>query len=133
MNRRTFIAAASVMVVVPAAARAVGLDYTPGLVQERLAAGETVFIDFAADWCTTCRAQERVIADLINANPAYAKKITFVRVDWDQHSRGELATGLNIPRRSTLVVLKGDEELGRIVAGTRRNQIQELMDIALNA
>ena len=133
MNRRTFITTAAATAVVPAVANAIGLDYTPGLVKERLAAGDTVFVDFAAHWCTTCRAQERVIADLINANPAYEQNITFVRVDWDEHSRGELATELNIPRRSTLVVLKGDEELGRIVAGTGRSQIQELMDVALNA
>ena len=133
MNRRTFITTAAATAVVPAVANAIGLDYTPGLVKERLAAGDTVFVDFAAHWCTTCRAQERVIADLINANPAYEENITFVRVDWDEHSRGELATELNIPRRSTLVVLKGDEELGRIVAGTGRSQIQELMDVALNA
>ncbi len=133
MNRRTFIATATASVVVPAAASAVGLDYTPGLVKERLAAGETVFVDFAAHWCTTCRAQERVIADLINANPAYEANVTFVRVDWDQYSRGELATELSIPRRSTLVVLKGEDELGRIVAGTRKADIQELMDVALNA
>lgn len=134
MKRRTFIATgAAAAMVAPVAARAVGLEYTPGLVKERLAAGETVFLDFAAAWCTTCRAQERVIADLINANPAYEEKITFVRVDWDQHSRGDLATELNIPRRSTLVVLKGDEELGRVVARTSRGDIQALMDVALNA
>lgn len=133
MNRRHFLASTAAIAVVPIAAQAVGLEYSPGLVKERLAAGETVFIDFAAAWCTTCRAQERVIADLINANPAYEENITFVRVDWDQHSRGELATELNIPRRSTLVVLKGDEELGRVVARTSQRDIQALMDVALNA
>jgi len=133
MDRRTFMATAAATAVVPVTAKAIGLDYTPGLVQERLAAGETVFVDFAAHWCTTCRAQERVIGQLLSENPAYEEKITFVRVDWDQHSRGELATSLNIPRRSTLVVLKGDQELGRVVARTSQRDIQALMDIALNA
>jgi hypothetical protein len=40
---------------------------------------------------------------------------------------------LNIPRRSTLVVLKGDQELGRIVAGTRKGDIKALLDRALQA
>ncbi|SHH19555.1 Thioredoxin [Cognatiyoonia sediminum] len=133
MDRRTFIATASAIALLPATANAIGLEYTPGLVKERLAAGETVFIDFAAHWCTTCRAQERVIGQLLGDNPAYEENITFVRVDWDQYGRGELATELNIPRRSTLVVLKGDEELGRLVARTSRGDIQGLLDTALNA
>ncbi len=53
MDRRTFIATASATALLPVAANAIGLEYTPGLVKERLAAGETVFIDFAAHWCTT--------------------------------------------------------------------------------
>ncbi len=133
MDRRTFIATASATALLPVAANAIGLEYTPGLVKERLAAGETVFIDFAAHWCTTCRALERVIGQLLGDNPAYEENITFVRVDWDEYGRGELATELNIPRRSTLVVLKGDEELGRLVARTSQGDIQRLLDTALNA
>lgn len=118
-----------------AAGPAIGasLDYSDGLVKERLSKGETVFIDFAADWCSTCAVQERTIARIQEANPAYADAITFVRVDWDKYGRSDLARDLRIPRRSTLVVLKGNEELGRIVAGTRTRDIQRLMDVALEA
>ena len=49
------------------------------------------------------------------------------------YSQSELAKRLNIPRRSTLVVLKGDRELGRIVAGTQKSKIKALMDAALDA
>ncbi|MEO1239995.1 MAG: thioredoxin family protein [Pseudomonadota bacterium] len=110
-----------------------GLDYTPGLVDRELAAGKTVFLDFAAEWCTTCRAQERAITALVNENPAYTQSITFINVDWDQYRTDPLTQRLNIPRRSTLVVLKGDQEVGRIVAGTGRAQIKGLMDAALAA
>jgi thiol:disulfide interchange protein len=102
-------------------------------VKERLAAGDTVFVDFKASWCTTCAAQERVMNELKAANPAYEQAITFVEVDWDDHGKGELSKSLNIPRRSTLVVLKGDQELGRIVAGTAKAEIKALMDTALGA
>ena len=109
------------------------IDYRPGLVTERLVAGETVFLDFSAVWCTTCKAQERVIDALQQENPAYVEAVTFVRVDWDEYRGADITRRLNIPRRSTLVVLKGEEELGRIVAGTSRRQIQGLMDAALTA
>ena len=81
LDRRSFIlATAATALVAPASAEAQTLDYTPGLVDQRLAAGETVFLDFAADWCSTCRRQERVIDELRAANPAYNSAITFVRM-----------------------------------------------------
>lgn len=132
MFRRTFLAAA-VFAALPLSLMAETLDYTPGLVKERLAAGETVFVGFQADWCTTCRAQERTIGVIKSGNPAYAENITFVRVDWDEFSRDDLARELNIPRRSTLVVLRGNQELGRNVANPSQSAIKQLMDIALTA
>lgn len=133
MNRRDFITLTVASVALPTALRAAPLDYTEGLVKERLAKGDTVFLDFKADWCTTCARQERVINALRTENPAYDSAITFINVDWDRHGRGALATELNIARRSTLVVLKGDQELGRIIAGTSKTDIKALMDTALNA
>lgn len=132
MLRRTFLAAVAV-IALPLTLSAEPLDYTPGLVDQHLAKGETVFLDFKADWCTTCRAQERVIGSLKEANPAYEANITFINVNWDEYANSDLANELNIPRRSTLVVLRGDEELGRVVAQTSQGDIQALMDIALNA
>ena len=100
----------------PLAARAAPLDYQPGILQERLDAGETLFLDFKASWCGTCKAQERVINALKAENPDYEAKITFINIDWDIYGRSLLVTRMKIPRRSTLVVLKGDDELGRLVA-----------------
>lgn len=132
MNRRTFFAAAAAVALMAPAAHAEGfVTYKPGLIEEKLAAGETVFVDFGAEWCSTCASQERTINALRGENPAYDEAMTFVKVDWDDFGRAPVATSRNIPRRSTLLVLRGDEELGRIIAGTRRGQIKELMDLGL--
>ncbi len=133
MQRRTFITSAAALAVAGPAFASTGTAYTPGLVREELAAGKTVFVDFYTDSCTTCRRQERVINALKSANPAYGESISFVLVDWDQHANSELSVSLNIPRRSTLVVLRGEDELGRIVAGTRETEIKALLDTALAA
>jgi thioredoxin 1 len=137
MQRRSFLQMAAAISLVPALVpgrtMAAVVDYTPGLVAERLAAGETLFVDFKASWCTTCAAQERVINAIKAENPAYDAAVTFVNVDWDMYQNDPLTIALNIPRRSTLVVLKGDQELGRIVAGTGEDEIRGLMDIALAA
>lgn len=134
MNRRDFFAlTAAVTLAMPLASHAEEVDYTPGLVTARLAKGETLFVDFFATWCGTCAAQHRAMDELKTENPAYEKAITFVTVDWDTYETDKLTTDLKIPRRSTLVVLKGDKELGRIVAGTAKQDIKALMDAALGA
>ena len=133
MHRRTFLATAAAATLAGPALAATGRAYTPGLVDAELKAGKTVFVDFYTDWGTTCRAQGRAIEALKAENPAYEENISFIAVDWDIYAGDALSTRLNIPRRSTLVVLKGDEELGRIVAGTGRRLIKDLMDTALAA
>lgn len=137
MNRRDFIALTATVTLVPALPALAGVagavEYKNGLVAKRLAKGETVFLDFSATWCSTCAAQTRVIDALQAENPTYGRAITFVNVDWDKFGTSKLSKSLNIPRRSTLVVLKGDQELGRIVAGTSKKDIKKLMDVALGA
>lgn len=136
MNRRDFMLLTAAVTTVPALPAFAGVDgaleYTPGMVDDLLGKGKTVFVDFSATWCGTCKAQERVINALKADNPDY-NAITFVNVDWDNYGAGELSTWLNIPRRSTLVVLKGEDELGRIIAGTSKGAIKKLMDVALGA
>lgn len=136
MKRRDFLlTGASLTLALPAlpALAATGIPYETGLVERELAAGNTVFLDFYTDWCTTCRAQAATITQLRKSNPAYEEHMTFIAVDWDKHRKSNLAKRLSIPRRSTLVVLKGDQEIGRIVAGTRRADIQALMDKGIAA
>ncbi len=131
MNRREAILTGAAAALFAGQAGASTLQYTTGLVAQRLAAGETVFVDFYTSWCPTCRSQGRTIEALRGENPAYDAAMTFVKVDWDVHSNSALANRLNIPRRSTLVLLRGEQELGRIVAGTGRAAIQSLMDQGL--
>lgn len=135
MNRRTLLLATAL--TLPSLAFADGLDTieydSSDPIQTALTDGKTVFVDFAAEWCGTCRRQERIINALREANPAYDANLVFVRVDWDDFRDAPVTTERNIPRRSTLLVLKGEQELGRIVAGTREAEIKALLDQALSA
>lgn len=138
MNRRDFLSSAAVFSLIPLVARAADpsaepVPYTPGNAEAAMDAGQIVFLDFWASWCGTCATQARVLAELKAENPAYLEKIAFFVVDWDQYGTGDLAQALTIPRRSTLVALKGREELGRLVAGTGKAEIQALLDTALAA
>lgn len=133
MNRRSLLAlAACLLAPLPAGAQQ-RTYYEPGLAEAAMAEGKVILLDFFAPWCSTCRAQERVLAELREANPAYDEAITFITVDWDTHGEGELSRSLDVPRRSTLIALDGQVELGRIVAGTGQEEIAALLDAALAA
>lgn len=132
MKRRTFLVTAAGAALAPIALHAGSIPYVPGLIDQRLDAGETIFLDFFAPWCGTCQAQRRVIEALWAENPEYEARITFIEVDWDTYARSELTAALAIPRRSTLVAIAPDRtEIGRLVAQTRRDDIKGLMDRAL--
>lgn len=131
MNRRTLLLASTALAFVPLAAAAEMLDYIPGPAEAAIAAGEGVLLIFSADWCSTCRSQERTIDALRAENPAYDAATTFYRVDWDDYGRGDLSDALNVPRRSTLVMFRDGVEVARIVAGTREHDIRALLDAGL--
>ncbi len=134
MHRRNFLALSAGLTLLPFATRATSAThYTPGAAEAAMDAGKVVLLDFWASWCSTCAAQERVLAFLKAENLAYEQNIVFFVVDWDEHGKGDLSKSLKIPRRSTLVALKGRQELGRIVAGTSRADIKALLDTALAA
>lgn len=136
MNRRYFIAGVAALLASPhlaLAGEASSIAYTPGLIKEKLAAGETILVDYAASWCSTCDRQARIIEELRTNNPEFDKNISFVKVDWDAYGSHEVSTSRKIPRRSTLILLRGDQELGRIVAGTDNDKIKQLLELALVA
>jgi len=133
MKRRTLLAgiAATALTPVSAFAAAGFVDYAPGVIEKALADGKTVFVDYSADWCGTCKRQERVINALRAEDPAFDAAMIFVRVDWDKYKNHDVTVFRSIPRRSTLIVLKGEDELGRIVAGTGESEIKGLMSLGL--
>lgn len=125
-----FLVAALVFAAIPSARADYSYTvYSPEALAEARASGEPFLIDFFAPWCTTCRAQERVVAGLYEGDSKY-NAIEVIRVDWDTYRDSELVASMAIPRRSTLVLIAGDTELGRIVADTREDTIQALLDLA---
>lgn len=135
MQRREFLALSAGLTLLPLTAAASGdpVPDTPGAAEAAMDEGRVVLLDFWASWCSTCAAQERVLAALKAENPAYGRQIMFFVIDWDRYGNGDLARALNVPRRSTLIALKGREELGRIVAGTSKDEIRALLDTAIAA
>ena len=63
-------------------------------------------------------------------NPAY-QAVTVMKVDWSVHSDGEIAREYAVRRRSTLVMLSGGEEVGRVIGSTSRDDIEALFKAAI--
>ena len=63
--------------------------------------------------------------------PKYNKSITFVLIDWDTYKTHDVTTSRSIPRRSTMVLIKGGKEVKRLVAETSEQKIKALLDSAV--
>ena len=63
--------------------------------------------------------------------PQYDKSITFLLIDWGTFGSHAVATSRKIKRRSTLILIKGGTEIGRLVAETSEKKIKALLDHGL--
>tara|TARA_E500000331_G_C17136786_1_gene660831 strand:- start:455 stop:676 length:222 start_codon:yes stop_codon:yes gene_type:complete len=73
-----------------------------------------------------------VLKKLRASNQEYDKFINFILIDWDPFKKHAVTTSRTIPRRSTLVLIKGKQEIGRLVAKTNVQAIKRLLDKGLN-
>tara|TARA_A100001015_G_C14532065_1_gene534538 strand:+ start:110 stop:508 length:399 start_codon:yes stop_codon:yes gene_type:complete len=93
--------------------------------------GRTIFVNWKSKWCGTCNIQTKVLDAILMDEPTIAEQVLFVSLDWDDYRNDKFTRQLNIPRRSTLVLFKGTEEIGRLVAAIKRSEIENLIRAAL--
>ena len=105
-------------------------NYTPSVLESAQQSGKPYLLDFYATWCSTCRTQDRVLGQLQDEDAKY-KNVQIIRVDWDSGASQALIAKHRIPRRSTLVIFKGEKELGRVVAQTSVGKIRDLLELGL--
>lgn len=67
---------------------------------------------------------------LLDSNPEY-RAVTVMRVDWDTFRNDAIVRELGVPRRSTLIMFRGGEEIGRVVAQTSARDIEPLFQAAV--
>lgn len=133
MYRTLFTAGLLALSLTSASAENAWIEYRPGVLKERLKAGETLILNFQTSWSLTSQNQAEVLAAQKADNPDYLSNITFVAVDWDTYGPSQMAERRKIKRHGTLIVLKGSKELARLEAATSPREIKRLMDVALDA
>lgn len=90
------------------------------------AASEPVALHFHADWCPTCRAQDKAL-ETLKADPAL--KLTVLSVDYDKET--ELKKQLNVRSQSTFLVYRGKMEKARQIGETSPEAIRKTLASAL--
>lgn len=90
-------------------------------------AGKPVAVHFHADWCSTCKAQERSIETL--KSDVQVSGVTLLVANYDEEK--ELRRSLKVRSQSVMVVFKGAQEVARLNGQTRPDDIKSVLVKAL--
>lgn len=91
--------------------------------------GEPILVDIYASWCDVCKRQA-VILGKLRATPKYAGLVTF-RINYD--TQKDLMRKFKATVQSTLIVYRGETEVGRSVGETQPEWIDDLLSKAFVA
>ena len=109
-------------------ARALDIQpYTANGLQQAQSAGKPVAVHFHADWCSTCKAQEKAFNGL-RGDPQL-KGLTLLVANYD--TERDLKKAMNVRSQSVVVVFKGSKETARIGGETQPEKIKAALVTAL--
>jgi len=89
-------------------------------------ANQPVALQFHADWCPTCRTQDKVIQGLMTEK---GLDLTILKVNYD--TERDLKRRFRVNTQSTLIVLRGQKETARSVNDTTVDGIRGSLKTAL--
>lgn len=107
----------------PLAAWSWKADYSPDAYESAKETGGLVVLDFHAGWCATCRKQESVLQEL--GKEPVTRGVVLLVVDFDAEK--DFAKSHGVTKQSTLVVLRGDREVGRAIGITAQEEVRALL------
>ena len=126
--RKLMIPALVLLLAVSGLARALEIQpYTANALQQAQASGKPVAVHFHADWCPTCKAQEKAFNGL-RGDPQL-KGITLLVANYDNER--ELKKAMNVRSQSVVVVFRGSKETARIGGETKPDRIKAALVTAL--
>lgn len=133
-SRRNALLAGGALALTPmvALANTPTFKYSPGVIEDALQRGRTVVVAYHAFWCAVCRRQERVV-ERLRAETAEYDQLYFVRVDWDDYRDLPVSLDRDVFQRSTMLILKGDSEVERVIAATSTRNLKAFLDTGLSA
>jgi thioredoxin 1 len=127
ITRRIFAAIAIAVVAALAVPALAATRFTPAALAEAQKAGKSILVEVSAPWCPVCKAQKVVLGEL-SKQPRF-KSIVKFEVDFD--TQKDVLKTLNVRMQSTLIVYKGDKEMGRLAYDAKKESIEALLAKAL--
>ncbi len=100
--------------------------YSTATFAKAQADGKPVVLHFHADWCPTCRAQQKSL-DTLKAEPKL--DVTVLTVNYDTET--ELKKQFKVRGQSTFIAFKGKDERGRLLGGTSVDDVRGVLKAAL--
>lgn len=117
------------LVLGAAAQLALALDiqpYTPQALAASQQAGKPVALHFHADWCPTCRAQEKTLASM---KAEAGLDLTVFLADYDTEKA--LKRQFGVRSQSTLIALRGQKVTARMIGDTSAEGLRAALKSAL--
>lgn len=129
ITRRLFasLVATGVFALTAMPAWSAATRFTADALAQAKKAGGPILVEVSAPWCSTCRAQKAVFSELEKQD----RFKRFVKLEVDFDSQKDALKALGATMQSTLIVFKGDKEVGRVVGETKREAIEALLAKAL--
>ena len=101
--------------------------FTQARLDELNRTDQPVLVAIHADWCSTCKTQEKILQELL-PRPEFSR-IKMLRVDFDRQKDAVRSFGVRY--QSTLIVFKNGHEVGRSTADQSAVRIAELLRLSL--
>jgi len=120
---------AALIALAPAAAALDIQPYSADRLAQLQAAGKPVAVHFHADWCGTCKTQEKALR-AIKAEGSLPQ-VTLLVADYDKEK--DLRRMLKVAAQSTLVVFKGSNEVARVGGETATDKLKTALAVAAKA
>jgi thioredoxin 1 len=117
---RVGVLAASLLLILSALARA-GQPFDARTFQQAQASDKTILVDISATWCPTCKAQKPIVREIEDRNP----QLLVFDVDFD--TAKDVLRQFHVQYQSTLIVFKGNKEVGRSIGDTDPVSIRNLI------
>ena len=89
--------------------------------------GKSAVVSVHADWCSTCKSQDKVLANLMK-DPEF-KNVIFYQLEFD--TQKDLLKTLKVRSQSTVIVFKGGKEVARTTGDTKEAALSKLAKQAI--
>ncbi|KIE63834.1 thioredoxin [Candidatus Riesia pediculischaeffi PTSU] len=90
--------------------------------EENIKTGNTILVDFWADWCTPCKNMNSTIRSI---KSEYLKKIFIAKLNVEENFK--VSSKYNIRSVPTLIIFKEGKEIERIVGSISLNKLEEFI------